>query len=481
MLKKEKWIWEWERRAHLLIVYQLAMTYTFDKFWPWLRIPVLFISHGRVVNLYFSSVVIEQSKLLASRIQRSRDFLKSYRQEMSRENKALQKYCAVLGSVDWPRQSVKQLISLLNQYRKIYRQHGVIPIRTLNKVGPMMIEDFLRKKYGHQQTVNWLPILFAATKASAEQKSEEDLLKLAQSIDGLKKLSEKNSVVPSVKKFLKKYQWLPCGYANELPLKEKDVLNKIKSLFGNKPSPAWRLKQLARERSKNAISRKILIKKLRLPPSIINLIEALSEFTYYKDSIRMNYNQLHYYSGPLFKETAGRLGINSIGIRYLTVPEIISALQKGKVSKGLISARQKHYVCYSYGKKISIIIGQAARLKEKEAARGSNKSTGIIKGTGACLGRVQGVVKIIKQASQVKNFSARAILVTPMTTPELVPAVKKAKAIVTDEGGITCHAAIISRELGIPCVIGTKIATKVLKDGDRVEVDAFKGIVRKIQ
>ena len=70
------------------------------------------------------------------------------------------------------------------------------------------------------------------------------------------------------------------------------------------------------------------------------------------------------------------------------------------------------------------------------------------------------------------------ILVSPMTRPELMPAVKRAAAIVTDEGGITCHAAIVSRELGIPCIIGTKNATRILKDGDKVEVDANHGVVK---
>lgn len=73
------------------------------------------------------------------------------------------------------------------------------------------------------------------------------------------------------------------------------------------------------------------------------------------------------------------------------------------------------------------------------------------------------------------------ILVTVMTSPDFMVAAKKAAAIVTDEGGITCHAAIVSREMKIPCIIGTKIATKVLKDGDIVEVDADKGVVRKIK
>lgn len=79
------------------------------------------------------------------------------------------------------------------------------------------------------------------------------------------------------------------------------------------------------------------------------------------------------------------------------------------------------------------------------------------------------------------KVSAGDVVVSPMTTPDLLPAMKLSSAIVTDEGGLTCHAAVVARELGKPCVIGTKIATKVLKDGDTVEVDAEKGIVRIIE
>ena len=72
------------------------------------------------------------------------------------------------------------------------------------------------------------------------------------------------------------------------------------------------------------------------------------------------------------------------------------------------------------------------------------------------------------------------IMVSPMTTPDFVPAMEKAAAFITDEGGIMCHAAIIAREMKKPCIIGTKIATDVLRDGDVVEVDAYSGIVRVI-
>ncbi len=73
------------------------------------------------------------------------------------------------------------------------------------------------------------------------------------------------------------------------------------------------------------------------------------------------------------------------------------------------------------------------------------------------------------------------ILVAATTGPEIMAACQRAGAIVTDEGGITSHAAIVSRELNIPCIIGTKIATKVLKDGQLVEVDAEKGVVKIIR
>jgi len=90
-------------------------------------------------------------------------------------------------------------------------------------------------------------------------------------------------------------------------------------------------------------------------------------------------------------------------------------------------------------------------------------------------------VKIIKTKDDLLKFKKGDILVAEATVPDYVPAMRKAGAIITDLGGLTSHAAIVSRELGIPCIIGTKIATKVLKDGDFVEVDANKGIVKIIK
>jgi pyruvate,water dikinase len=107
----------------------------------------------------------------------------------------------------------------------------------------------------------------------------------------------------------------------------------------------------------------------------------------------------------------------------------------------------------------------------------NKKNNEVINGRTGAGGVARGKVRIIMDASFSKNFQRGDILVTGMTRPGFVPLIKKAAAIITDEGGITCHAAIVSRELKKPCVIGAKIATKVLKDGDLVEIDADKGII----
>lgn len=104
--------------------------------------------------------------------------------------------------------------------------------------------------------------------------------------------------------------------------------------------------------------------------------------------------------------------------------------------------------------------------------------TNQIKGNSAYPGKAQGLVRIIKNKESFRIFKDGEILVTSMTTPDFLPIMKKSIAFITDEGGITCHAAIVAREMKKPCIIGTKIATQVLKDGDMVEVDADNGVVR---
>ncbi|MEK7112747.1 MAG: phosphoenolpyruvate synthase [Patescibacteria group bacterium] len=119
--------------------------------------------------------------------------------------------------------------------------------------------------------------------------------------------------------------------------------------------------------------------------------------------------------------------------------------------------------------------GKVEELKVGGEIKTAN--TPILIGTPASPGMGTGVVKILKSSKEVGKIEKGDVLVAPMTSPDFVPAMKKAQAIVTDAGGATSHAAIVSRELGIPCVVGTKDATTRLKDGMIVTVDGATGQV----
>ena len=101
----------------------------------------------------------------------------------------------------------------------------------------------------------------------------------------------------------------------------------------------------------------------------------------------------------------------------------------------------------------------------------------LVRGLGAAPGRASGTVRIARDVQAAHALEAGEVLVAPMTTPDWVPFMRKAGAIVTDSGGMTCHAAIVSRELGLPCIVGTAEATTTLRDGELVGVDATRGVV----
>ena len=120
---------------------------------------------------------------------------------------------------------------------------------------------------------------------------------------------------------------------------------------------------------------------------------------------------------------------------------------------------------------------RAMGLKEAPKSGGTGQAKVLLKGLGASPGTGMGKVRLIRTPAEIKNMERGDILVTEMTTPDFVPGMKKAAAIVTDTGGMTSHAAIVSRELGVPCVVGCGNATTILKDGMEVSVDGSHGMI----
>lgn len=186
----------------------------------------------------------------------------------------------------------------------------------------------------------------------------------------------------------------------------------------------------------------------------------------------------------LYYEIAKRFYLSLKQVRFLYPLEISKLLKEGTFDTKSLNQRPLYSINYStgpYSKDVNLD-GDKARefIKTQQIIEENTEDVRLLQGTCASPGRVRGEVKIINLPEDMKKMKAGNILVSVATNPDLVPAIKLAGAIVTDVGGITCHAAIVSRELGIPCTVGTKVATKILKDGDIVDVDATHGKVIKI-
>jgi phosphoenolpyruvate synthase/pyruvate phosphate dikinase len=180
-----------------------------------------------------------------------------------------------------------------------------------------------------------------------------------------------------------------------------------------------------------------------------------------------------YYLAPLLSELAEKHNVSYDDVVEHTIDEIA----KGTITKAIAEKRRKS-TGFLFDKRKIVLTDKQVQECANVLLGGAIASE--VQGIAACKGIAKGVVKLVRSKEEMKGFEKGMILVAYETTPDVVSAMKKAGAIVTDFGGLTSHAAIISREFGIPCIVGTKNATKVLKDGDMVEVDADKGVVRKV-
>lgn len=201
------------------------------------------------------------------------------------------------------------------------------------------------------------------------------------------------------------------------------------------------------------------------PEELRELIAELRELSFFRTDRTDKLNEMLNKARPLFEEFARE---NNLSLEELKSYDAQSLLNHNP---------QKYSDSFSYA-----LFEDEYIIQDKPFLSDLNKHEDVeIKGSIAFKGKVSGVVKIVTHSDDINKVNKGDILVSQMTFPSFISAMQKAEAFVTDEGGITCHAAIIAREMKKPCIIGTKNATKVLKDGDVVEVDANNGIVRIIK
>ncbi|OGG14482.1 hypothetical protein A2773_06015 [Candidatus Gottesmanbacteria bacterium RIFCSPHIGHO2_01_FULL_39_10] len=289
-------------------------------------------------------------------------------------------------------------------------------------------------------------------------------------------------LLKAIQKYYQKYYYVKFMWLGKDGVNSFDYyLKELVKIVGRGINAKNQLSEKQTEQKKLLQKRQLLIKKLGIKGKWLTLFNSWGDFMVTK--IYRRYAQIYaiYRMQPILKEIAKRLHISLAQVRFMLKPEVQAALLTNKINRAELKKRTKFCVYYVEKDYEKVFIGQpakklAAQIKQKDLLEVTE-----IKGQTGCVGKAQGVVKIVIRPKDMVKMNKGDILVSIATDPDIVPAMKKAAAIVTEQGGVTSHAAIVSREMNIPCLIGTKIATKVLKDGDRVEVDATKGIVKIIK
>ena len=210
----------------------------------------------------------------------------------------------------------------------------------------------------------------------------------------------------------------------------------------------------------------------------------MSYCIYWQDARKKEIFRAEHYLKLILEELARRKNVPVSNLEYYWGRELEELVQEKKVPLRDLSQRKQKFLGH-YDGKLHLVSSpkEFDRLVNPFLEKKVDLKATEIKGTTASLGKgiVQGKVKILLHPREWKKVNPGDILVAPMTSPEYIVAMRKAAAIITDEGGLTSHAAIVSRELGVPCIVGTSIATKLLKEGETVEVDSTKGVVRRIR
>lgn len=301
--------------------------------------------------------------------------------------------------------------------------------------------------------------------------------------NGLRKFPEEDAVF---EKHIRKYEWVNTEYTGSGWSREKWI-ELFQKVLREPPSPKEKLDELLGDFKKANAEREKSILILDPPKDVRHAIDALAEFIAQRDWTKgyMAKALLSYHR--LLDEIAKRMGLTRDDLFYYSYVELGRYLEaQEKVSDEEIENR-KRYGCVVRIKNgvFELITGKenisdVIRKEKISEPFETIVNTKEFKGLPASRGHITGKARVLEDASGIANLEKGEVLVTYMTTIEFIPAFRKASAVVTDEGGMSCHAAIISREFKLPCIVGTKVATRVIQTGDTIEVDADKGIVRII-
>ncbi len=418
-----------------------------------------------VDNKQWKNYVTELYKLLDNK-----NFIKTFHKNAQTKLEAILKNVQKKFKQDFSKLSNKKLIKIYKDFILPNQEQFYVRMWIVFNLGAPLA-DVLTKGLKNKYLLN----LSSPLVPNDVLNERIDILKLTLEKNQLskEKFSEK------IKKHAQKYQHIPMFDFDHEPYTEKHFIKEIK-LIKNPKKELNEIKRLFVNRQKEF---KEVINIIKPDKKFKNLLHFLKENVFLRDYRDMIRQKLNLELKKFYNETGTRLGLSIEQIAILTNDEIINYLSANrKFSQKEIKQREKVYLLIQKRNKVEIHSGLKAITRAKrELGIDKLKLVEEIKGTVGSVGKAKGIVKIVYTNKDLPKVRKGDIVVATMTRQDFVPAMRKASALITDEGGITCHAAIIARELKIPCIVGAKIATKILKDGDKVEVDANNGIIKKLK
>lgn len=312
--------------------------------------------------------------------------------------------------------------------------------------------------------------------------NNERLLALYELVIQFKRQKKTISVVEFVKTntdaiaYRKKFDYYKSNYSFVKHITVEEQAEEIAHWLKNDSEFKTVYSELKNYTSSRQIKTKKLLKKHKLSESPLYFFQILTYWREHRKKANLMGIHLAFSVLAYLEEQSG---IKLEYLKYIN-PDEVDAVLSGSITQEILEKRYNEGLFVTFNKEgYKMVLGKEAEsLKSQYEGVIETGHDKVLYGQVASQGYARGVARIILNQSDFDKFKEGEILVTSMTRPEYLPIMKIAAAFVTNEGGITCHAAIVARELNKPCVIGTKSATQVIKDGDLIEVRANHGTVR---
>jgi len=434
----------------------------FEKFWQ-------VYEGGRLEQIHLKKNWDKVGKLVSQRLFRDKKYFLFLKKEIEKAEREAGYFSKKFNNQDLTKFSFKELIKATEQIKKLWFGYDVFNVPAWFWGGDRF-RELVKKDLGVPEA-EFLTLSTPIKKTFVSQ-LEFDLLSAVILIKNKKSNFKKTAI-----KLSEEYGWIPFGYDGPEYWGKEYFVKEIKKNYSKAEK---KLKMIAESDKQNLKQRQKIIKNYKLNKKQLELIDRLNYLALWTDERKKVIFGLSYCYGKILWELERRFNVPYLNLKYLLTEELPLLENKNDELLKLSEQRIKNKITTEFKNgKIKFLTPREQENFLKNIKEGP--FAGVIKGFVASKGlmeKCQGRVKVLFTPQDKRKIKAGDFIVVSMTTPDYILAMKKASGFITDEGGITCHAAIVAREMKKPCIIGTKIATQVLKDGDLVEVDVKRGVVK---